>query len=330
MGSLHDAYELGGVAGHGRTTLVRLGVRRGDCSPVALKQLRLEHARDPERRGRFVQQARRACMLHHEHIEAVLDVVEGRDGPVAVAEWIDGRSLQRLALARRRKDEPWPVQEVALVARCLLEALRHAHHQPTAFDTQGMLHGGLWPGNVLVDVDGHVKIVDFGMASVWQEGREPWQDLEAMRYLSAEHVRHGATASSDLYAVGAIVHELLTGRRFRDECETEADMRAMMDRPAPPERARDDTPPALERLRRRLLDPVPNPRLTLEQVLDVCATLPLGQAREGLGALVQETLRTDSSASDPDPEPTPPRGIPLAAMAEAEAREQMAKARSLS
>src|SRR5690606_31566577 len=137
-----------------------------------------------------------------------------------------------------------------------------------------------------------------------------------------------ATASSDLYAVGAIVHELLTGRRFRDECETEADMRAMMDRPAPPERARDDTPPALERLRRRLLDPVPNPRLTLEQVLDVCATLPLGQAREGLGALVQETLRTDSSASDPDPEPTPPRGIPLAAMAEAEAREQMAKARS--
>ena len=60
MGSLHGAYELGGVAGEGRTTLVRLAVRRGDSQPVALKVLRPEHAEDPERRGRFVRQARSA------------------------------------------------------------------------------------------------------------------------------------------------------------------------------------------------------------------------------------------------------------------------------
>lgn len=328
MGSLHDAYELGGVAGHGRTTLVRLGVRRGDCSPVALKQLRIEHAGDPDKRRRFVEQARRAAMLHHDGIETVHDVVEGSDGPVAVAEWIDGRSLHRLAIARRRKDEPWPAEQVVLVARTLLEALRHAHGQPTAFDAQGMLHAGLWPGNVLVDVDGRVKIVDFGMALVWQEAREPWQDLEALRYLSADHVRHGASAASDLYGVGAIVHELLSGQRFRDPYETEADMRAAIDQPTPPERPREDVPTPLERVRRRLLEPVPNPRLTLEHVLDLCAAIPVADAREGLAALVQATLRDDSTA--PDPEPTPPRGIPLAAMAAAEERDGVAKARSRS
>lgn len=305
MGSLHDAYELGGVAGHGRTTVVRLGVRRGDASPVALKQLRIEHAQDPDKRRRFVQQARRATTLQHEGIETVIDVVDGSDGPVAVAEWIDGRSLERLAIRRRRNDESWSSEEVVLVARSLLEALRYAHHHPTTFDAQGMLHGGLWPGNVLVDVDGNVKLVDFGLASVWQEAPEPWQDLESLRYLSAEHVRQGATAASDLYAVGAIVHELLAGQRFRAEHMTEDEMRAAIDRPEPPERPREDVPAPLERLRRRLLEPVQSPRLTLEHMLDLCVAIPLGEARATLRALVRETLRNDSTAPEPE---TPPRG----------------------
>jgi serine/threonine protein kinase len=307
MGALHDAYELGGVAGHGRTAVVRLGVRRGDASPVALKQLRSDHAQDLDKRRRFVAQARRASMLQHESIETVVDVVEGIEGPVVVAEWIDGRSLERLAIRRRRNEETWSPEEVVLVARCLLEALRYAHHQPTAFDAHGMLHGGLWPGNVLVDVDGNVKLVDFGMASVWQDAPDPWQDLEALRYLSADHMLHGATAASDLFAVGAIVHELLSGQRFRAEHQTEVEMRAAIEQPEPPERPREDLPLALERLRRRLLEPVQSSRLTLEHMLDLCVAFPLGDARATLRQLVRDTLRNDSTAPEPD---TPPRGTP--------------------
>ncbi|MCA9708095.1 MAG: hypothetical protein KDK70_19745, partial [Myxococcales bacterium] len=143
MASLHDAYELGGVAGHGRTTLVRLAVRRGDCQPVALKQLRMEHAIDPDKRGRFVHQYRRACLLEHEHIETLLDIAEGDDGPVVVSEWIDGRSLHRLGRWRRRHEEHWSIGEIAVIARDLLSALRYAHHKPTDFAVQGMLHGGI-------------------------------------------------------------------------------------------------------------------------------------------------------------------------------------------
>jgi serine/threonine protein kinase len=326
MGSLHEAYELGGVAGHGRTTVVRLGVRRGDVSPVALKQLRVEHAQDLDRRRRFIEQVRRASLLQHAHVEAVHDVVEGKDGPVAVAEWIDGRSLERLAIRRRANEEAWSVEEVALIAQALLEALRHAHHQPTAFHAQGMLHGGVWPGNVLVDVEGNVKLVDFGLASVWQDAPEPWQDLEALRYLSADHVRHGASAASDIYGVGAIVHELLAGRRFRSEHQTEAEMRAAIERIEPPERPREDLPPAVERLRRRLLEPVQNPRIALEHMLDLCATLSLGDAQESMRVLVRETLRNDSTAPEPD---TPPRGTPRVEVAGPELGEGgVAKARA--
>lgn len=300
MGSLHDAYELGGVAGHGRTTRVRLGVRRGDCFPVALKQLRSQHVDDSDRRARFIRQARRAQLLSHDAIEKVLDVLDDEEGPVIVAEWIDGRSLHRLALGMRKEGTPWPVNVVALIAQRLLQGLRHAHHHPTDLDAQGMVHGGVGPRNVLIDIQGEVKLVDFGLAAVLQEAREPWQTLEAMRYLSADHVRYGASPASDLYAVGAIVHELLAGRTFRAECETEADMRAAIDELEPPSRPRDDVPAPLERLRRRLLEPVPNPRVTLEHMLDLCAAVPLGDAPGDLRALVREALRNDSTQPDPE------------------------------
>ncbi len=296
MASLHDAYELGGVAGHGRTTLVRLAVRRGDCRPVALKQLRMEHAVDSDKRASFIRQYRRAAMLEHDNIETLLDLAEGADGPVAVSDWVDGRSLLRLARWRREQQERWDPREVVAIARSLLEALRYAHCQPTGLDAQGMLHGGLWPGNVLIDTDGHVTLVDFGMAAVWQEAPEPWQDLEALRYLSADHTRHGATAASDLYAVGAIVHELLSGEQFRDECETEAEMRATIDRAEPPARPEGDYPVQLEQLRRGLLEPVPNPRLTLEHMLDLCAAVPTEGGRDLLSAMVRRALRSDTTS----------------------------------
>jgi hypothetical protein len=101
------------------------------------------------------------------------------------------------------------------------------------------------------------------------------------------------------------VHELLSGRRFRHEHQTEAEMRVAIDRFEPPERPREDVPASLERLRRRLLEPVQSPRLALEHMLDLCVALPLGDARGTLRALVRETLRNDSTAPEPD---TPPRG----------------------
>ncbi|MEM7153773.1 MAG: protein kinase [Myxococcota bacterium] len=302
MGSPRDAYELGGVAGEGRTTLVRLGVRRGDSQPVALKQLRTDHVERPGRRVRFIEQAQRASLLDHETVERIFDVLDDRERPLVVAEWIDGRALNRLIDRRRTSGESWSPEAVTHIATCLLEALRHAHQQLSHFDVPGvMLHGGIAPRNVLVDIEGNIKLVGFGMASVWQEAPEPWQDLETLRYLSADHARRGASPASDLYAVGAIVHELLSGKRFRDECKTEEQMREAIDRLEPPPRPRKDVPSALERLRRRLLEPAPNPRMTLEHMLDICAAVPVDGARTELRDLVREALRMDSTQTGPTP-----------------------------
>lgn len=305
MGSLHDAYELGGIAGEGRTTKVRLGVRRGDCLLVALKQLRDEHLDDADRRARFIEQARRAGMLSHHAIERVLDVLHDQGRPVIVAEWIDGRSLHGLAASLRRGGLSWPPQVVSLIARRLLQALRHAHCPPTSIDGAGIPHGSISPRNVLVDIDGEVKVVDFGLASVLQEAPEPWQSLEAMRYLSADHVRYGASPAADLYAVGAIVHELLSGQRFRARCETEADMRAAIDSLEPLDPPRADVPEPLEQLRRRLLEPATNARLTIEHMLDLCEAVPLDRAQSELRALVRRVVNDRAAEPEPQPEPEP-------------------------
>ncbi|MCH9682763.1 MAG: protein kinase [Deltaproteobacteria bacterium] len=303
MGSLDDGYELGGVAGQGRTTVVRLAVRRGDCRSVALKQLRAEHAVHPDRRARFLVQARRASVLHHDSIEEVFDLVDHHDAPTIVSEWIDGRSLQRLATALRHQRRTWDPVAVAVITERLLEGLRYAHQQMGPFASHGMPHGGIWPGNVLVDVHGNVKLVDFGMAAIWQESVEPWQNLEAMRYLSAAHLRGGASEASDLYSVGALVHELLSSQRFRDEHDTEAEMRAAIDsnEGVPPLDA--DIPTPLERVRRRLLEPISDARVAMEQVLDLCATISVQDSRRRLGELVERALRDDSTA----PTDLPPR-----------------------
>ncbi len=250
----------------------------------------------PERRARFLTQARRAAMLQHRSIEEVYDLIDHDNVPTIVSEWVDGRSLQRLASWMRRSDRSWDPTLVAVIAESLLNALRHAHRQLTHVDARGVLHGGIWPGNVLIDVGGRVKLVDFGLAAVWQRADEPWQDLEAMRYLSAAHLRQGASAASDLHSVGALVHELLSDHLFRERYETEADMRTAIESATPPPLAR-ETP--LESVRCGLLGSITDATQALERALDQCSNLSADDARERLGTLVAEALRDDNPVAEP-------------------------------
>ena len=178
---------------------------------VAVKILRPQTLALPGMRKRFEQEARIAARLVHPHIVAVLDYGEDR-WCYLVMERLPGITLRDEILRG-----PLPKQRVMLVLAESLAALSAAHKL-------GVVHRDIKPSNILLD-DGHTKITDFGIAKSFGVGADPGRVTDDMTmtgvvlgtpgYLAPER-RSGqpATVQSDLYAVGAVMVEALTGRRL--------------------------------------------------------------------------------------------------------------------
>jgi tRNA A-37 threonylcarbamoyl transferase component Bud32 len=172
---------------------------------VAVKYLKPEYADDEGFRTRFLQEARSAAPLHHPGIATVFDFGDSDGPPYLVMEYVDGRPLSEL-LADGRPLDPDRAREIVQQAAA---ALAEAH-------AVGLVHRDVKPGNVLVTPDGTVKITDFGIARA-ADGlalTETGQVLGTPSYLSPEQAEgQSATAASDVYALGAVLFECLTGRR---------------------------------------------------------------------------------------------------------------------
>ncbi|SEM42457.1 protein kinase domain-containing protein [Streptacidiphilus jiangxiensis] len=190
---------------------------------VAVKVLRPELAADPIQRVRFGREARAAASLNHPGIVAVFDSGEGAgphlDLPYLVMEYLPGRTLAQLLA----ETGPLPPRQALRAVAEVLEALDHAHRA-------GMVHRDVKPANVMVveDAAATVKLMDFGIARSLghRPGNGPGHGSAAAEqaltavgmvigtadYLSPEQARgESADARSDLYAVGCLLHELLTG-----------------------------------------------------------------------------------------------------------------------
>ncbi|GHE09749.1 serine/threonine-protein kinase [Klenkia taihuensis] len=206
---LGDRYELRSViatGGMGRVwRALDLRLRR----PVAVKLLRGEFAGDAEFIARFRAEARHAALLRDEHVAAVYDYGEtGADGEQLawlVMELVEGEPLSAL---RRR--------EGALDADRVVDLLRQAASGLAAAHAAGVVHRDVKPGNLLVRPDGSLTITDFGIAwsaaSVSLTGTG--EVIGTAHYLSPEQAQgRQATAASDVYGLGMVGYELLTGRR---------------------------------------------------------------------------------------------------------------------
>ncbi|MFL6051335.1 MAG: serine/threonine-protein kinase [Actinoallomurus sp.] len=174
--------------------------------PVALKLLRGEYADSPEFRHRFRLEARNAAALSHHCIAQVFDYDEGRgdEPPYLVMEYVEGESLAA-TIARDAPMDPDRVLEVIVSAATAL-AVAHA---------TGLVHRDVKPGNLLVGRDGSIKITDFGIARavdaipLTRTGMLMGTPL----YLAPEQATgRQATGATDLYALGIIAFEMLTGR----------------------------------------------------------------------------------------------------------------------
>jgi serine/threonine-protein kinase len=197
-------YEvLDRIADGGMSTVYRAR-RTDDGRVVAVKILRDQYVADRDFIERFVREARAAQALVHPHIVPVLD--SGQDGDVyfIAMEHVDGLDLKR-HLRRTGRLEPADAERIA---RAVCEALDYAHRE-------GIVHRDIKPQNILLAADGTVKVTDFGIAralasvTITQTGTV----LGSVQYLSPEQARGAPVGrTSDIYALGVVLFEMLTGR----------------------------------------------------------------------------------------------------------------------
>ncbi|MBI2570704.1 MAG: protein kinase [Candidatus Schekmanbacteria bacterium] len=205
-------YVLTGELGRGRMGIVYGAVHRLLDRRVAIKMLPHSLMLRKDLRERFLNEAKCLAGLRHPNIVNVVDCEKAYSTLFIVMEHVEGRPLSSLLA-----NGPLPVAKVRDILRQLLAALDHAH-------ANGIIHRDVKPGNILVDDAGMVKLMDFGIAAgrtaaAAAAGAEPDSDpaasgtLGTPRYLSPEQLLgRDADARSDIYALGIVIFEMLTGK----------------------------------------------------------------------------------------------------------------------
>ncbi len=210
---------------------------------VALKVPHLGASADrPEVRVRFFREAEAAARFHHPNFRPIYDIGEFEGTPFLTMAFIEGEPLA----AAVDRDNGWPPRRAARVARQLALALAELHRH-------GIVHRDLKPANVMVDARGGLVLMDFGLARWYDEVDATFTPTGAIlgtpAYMSPEQAEGNLKAigpRSDIYSLGVILYELLTGRRpFEGPITRVLGMIAYVE-PAPPSTLRPDLPAALE------------------------------------------------------------------------------------
>ena len=227
---------------------------------VAVKVLPSSFAQDPGRLRRFEQEARAAAALNHPNIVVLYDIGTQEGTPYLVQELLVGESLQQL-LAR---GAGLPPRKAVQYAVQIAEGLDAAHRK-------GIVHRDLKPSNVFVTTEGHVKILDFGLAKLVDPpascesiSEKPTADmgtgegvvLGTVGYMAPEQVRGQAVDHrADIFALGCVVYEMLSGQRaFVGDSAADVLSAILSKDPAPLSLATGEITPALDGIVRRCLE----------------------------------------------------------------------------
>ena len=234
-------YEVESVLGRGGMGVVYKARHLRLNRVVALKMLLSGASAAPHELARFQREAEAVAGLRHANIVQVYDVTDHEGRPYFTMELVEGGSL-----AQRLAGMPQPARQAAALAATLAEAVQVAHKG-------GIVHRDLKPGNVLLTADGTPKIADFGIARRLEGTLGPTQTgapLGTPSYMSPEQAGGKARAigpATDVYALGAILYELLTGRPpYRGETAAETALQVLYQEPAPPSQLNAKVPRDLE------------------------------------------------------------------------------------
>jgi serine/threonine protein kinase len=250
---------------------------------VAIKVLPVEFATDPDRLRRFEQEAHAVAALNHPNILAIHDVGTHEGAPYIVTELLEGESLHD-----RLKGGALTARKAVEVAVQIAQGLAGAHEK-------GIIHRDLKPANVFITKDGHVKILDFGLAKLAarrsrddrarattvMEATDAGTVLGTVAYMSPEQVRGQAVDQrSDIFAFGVVLYEMLSGKRaFGGDTAADTMSAILTKDPADLSGLDLGVTPSLERVVRRCLEKDANQRF--ESAHDVVFALEVASAASG-------------------------------------------------
>ena len=283
LGGRYHLAELvgqGGMATIYRARDTKLG------RDVALKVLRGEYGSDVSFLAQFQREAQAAAQLNHPNVVAVFDYGQDPVGPYIVMELVTGGDLA----GALRERGPLPPTVAASIGQQIADALDAAH-------SRGIVHRDIKPSNVLLSTGGRVKVADFGIAQAFTDAQLTLTGVTmgSVHYFSPEQARGEPVGTpSDIYSVGLVLYEMLTGQRaYSGGSAAEVAMARLSGRIPTPAAVRPDVPMALDAIVRWTLQPDPRARP------------PAAELSAALGRFLADPYGTSSYAPTLTPPPTP-------------------------
>jgi len=260
--TLNDRYALESKAGEGGMAVT---YRARDLllnRTVAIKIMREQFTSDPQFVERFRREAQAAARLSHENIAGVYDTGRANGNYYIVMEYVEGIDLKQ----RLRREGMLQVPTALDIAVQISAALEAAH-------SGGLVHRDIKPHNILQNKDGKVKVTDFGIAKIVSETEDTGVIIGSVHYISPEQARGEATTpASDLYALGAVMFEMLTGRTvFEGENAMALAHKQIYEAPPHPRSLRPEIPAAVEAVVLRCLEK--DPRMRYQSAAELRAVL---------------------------------------------------------
>ncbi|MEX1366783.1 MAG: protein kinase [Nannocystaceae bacterium] len=238
---------------------------------VALKIPRQHIVMDVDARERFLKEARiTARMGSHASIVQILDVGVDDGLPYMAMEYVTGVDLAQLCEAMIKARTRWSEPAILWVLASVVQGLKHAWGAEVEGEPLRIVHRDISPSNVVLTHEGYVKVTDFGISRM--AGMDTSGSIRGKaRYMPCEQLQGRATSASDMYAVGAIGYELIEGKRFRHDKQTQDEMFLAAFSGERPEITRTDVSPRLVQLVEALLDP--NEKTRIQNPVEAWAEL---------------------------------------------------------
>jgi serine/threonine protein kinase len=286
--------------GMGVVYLARSEGAAGFAQPVVIKRIIPDLTGDDQMARMFVREARILSNLRHPNIVQVIEFAEDHDAYVMILEYVHGYHLGRWAKFARKEEGQFSALFAMHVVAKVLDALHHAHTlvKPDG-SSYSIVHRDVSPSNVHISVEGQVKLIDFGIARVSRESGEYQTEEISLKgklpYMAPELFKTGTpSASTDIYACGVMLHELLTGRHeFRGKEMSETVNLVLHHRVSSVSAMRSDVSVRIDDVLRRALAKKPEERFATAEEFASALRAIRGMAESEADALMKERIKRD-------------------------------------